>query len=150
MGTVARKKRNLTNDEFISNFFTEQFKIKEPTYSEGTKLDMESVVASLLSSTPGEPSKEILEKCSQLLAQQRTLEDTRARRRLEKWATRVISWYLIVVCALILLNGGSFIFFFAGFITDQIMAVILSTTTVNIIGLGLIVLKGHFRIQKNK
>ena len=31
-----------------------------------------------------------------------------------------------------------------GFITDTVMTVILSTTTINIIGLGVIVLKGHF------
>ena len=50
---------------------------------------------------------------------------------------------------MVLLNGMSQIvwpehFDKHGFITDTVMTVILSTTTINIIGLGVIVLKGHF------
>ena len=118
----------------------------------------------LISSIPDNPNSELLNSSGKLLEQQRMLEDTRARRRLEKWATRVIAWYLIFVLMLILANGfvlmthpvemdeminlpgaGSR----KGFISDSIMTIILSTTTINIIGLGLIVLKGHFP-QRNK
>lgn len=36
-----------------------------------------------------------------------------------------------------------------GFMSDTIMGVVLSTTTINVIGLGVIVLKGHYD-NKNK
>lgn len=118
----------------------------------------------LISSIPDNPGSELLNSSGKLLEQQRMLEDTRARRRLEKWATRVIVWYLLAVFILIIVNGLVLIFHPIetneiiypgitnapkGFISDSIMTIILSTTTINIIGLGLIVLKGHFP-QKNK
>lgn len=142
---------------FIKEFFcykSRVIKVKD--------LNLEDTVKNLLESTIGDPTKDILDKCKELLQHQRMLEDTRARRRLEKWATRVISWYLILVCIVLIINGVSsaFIRYFClqrgvaelkdvGFISDTIMIAILSTTTVNIIGLGLIVLQGHFP-HKNK
>lgn len=97
----------------------------------------------------------------ELLISHRKLEDTKARGRLEKWATKLISIYLLIVLGLILLDGGVAIFFpqpirvssfwgveqrvEGGFISDTIMSVLLTTTTINIIGLGIIVLKGHFQ-----
>ena len=36
------------------------------------------------------------------------------------------------------------------FLSDKVLIVLLSTTTVNIIGLGLIVLRGHFGDKRNK
>lgn len=93
-----------------------------------------------------ELSTEMLEISRKLLEQQRILENTHARRRLERWATRVISWYLIVVLVLVVSNGVTAMLAGnkEGFISSGIMAAILSTTTINIIGLGLIVLRGHF------
>lgn len=97
------------------------------------------------------------------MKQQRMLEDTRARRRLERWATKAIAYYLVCVFLLIVVNGvvlilnpietteiigSSGVLVKRGFISDSIMTVILTTTTINIIGLGVIVLKGHF--DKNK
>lgn len=72
-----------------------------------------------------------------------------ARQRLEAWACKTIIIYLVCVLLLVILNGVSRliwpeIFTEQGFISDNVMYVILSTTTVNIIGLGVIVLKGHF------
>lgn len=111
------------------------------------------------------PQSELLSCSENLLKQQRMLEDTRARRRLEKWATKVIVFYLLFVFLLILLNGIVLVYHpietietfgkstavvKRGFISDSIMTVILSTTTINIIGLGIIVLKGHFDKDKNK
>ena len=46
--------------------------------------------------------------------------------------------------------GSSSILVNRGFISDSIMTVILSTTTINIVGLGFIVLKGHFPQEKEK
>lgn len=92
----------------------------------------------------------IVKTTRHLLQQHRTIEDTEARRRLEGWACGTIIIYLIVVLCLVILNGLSRIiwpdiFTECGFISDSVMYVILSTTTVNIIGLGIIVLEGHFR-----
>lgn len=72
-----------------------------------------------------------------------------ARQRLEAWACKTIIIHLVCVLLLVILNGVSRliwpkIFTEQGFISDNVMYVILSTTTVNIIGLGVIVLKGHF------
>lgn len=91
----------------------------------------------------------ILEASRKLLGQQRTMDNTKARRRLEGWARKVIIWYLGLVGVLVVLNGVSRIiwpdiFKGQGFISDTVMTVILSTTTINIIGLGVIVLRGHF------
>lgn len=97
-------------------------------------------------------SNELLQSTKELLRQQRMLEDTHARRRLERWATRVISWYLIIVLILVILNGVISVKYDidGGFISAGIMTVILTTTTINIIGLGLIVLKGHFHPKEKE
>lgn len=132
------------------------------------ELNLEDVVRNLISPFAEEPSMpipdETLNKCQELLRHQRTLEDTRARRRLERWATSVIGLYLTLVFCLIVANGvvlmntpidtieligKSNTIVKRGFISDSVMSVILTTTTINIIGLGVIVLKGHFN-QKQK
>lgn len=97
----------------------------------------------------------ILDTSRKLLVQQRIMDDTKARRRLEKWARNIILCYLIIVFVLVVLNGVSQIiwndiFKNHGFISDTVMTVILSTTTVNIIGLGVIVLRGHFPSYGNE
>lgn len=75
----------------------------------------------------------------------RVHENTKARRRLERWASRVIVCYLIIVLTVVMLNYGMMMpFSFRLNIPDQIVLAILTTTTINIIGLGLIVLRGHF------
>lgn len=86
----------------------------------------------------------------------RVHENTKARRRLEKWASIVIVTYLIVVLIIVLMNyinidyGECWINRVTIEIPDKIMFTILSTTTINIIGLGLIVLRGHFPSKDNK
>lgn len=96
---------------------------------------------------------DLLEQSRQLIEQQRELENTKARNRLERWATRTITYYLLIVLLLIFSNGvASYCFprcapnssVTQGFISDTIMSVILTTTTINIIGLGVIILRGHF------
>lgn len=82
------------------------------------------------------------------MIQQRIMDDTKARRRLERWARNTIVAYLAAVFLLVIMNGAWIIwndvFTDHGFISDTAMTVILSTTTINIIGLEVIVLKGHF------
>ncbi|MBQ8223979.1 MAG: hypothetical protein IJZ86_01250 [Bacteroides sp.] len=82
----------------------------------------------------------------------RVFENTKARQRLERWASRVIVFYLLIVLCIVLANYVSvenvgslgFINRIKIDIPENIMFTILSTTTINIIGLGLIVLRGHF------
>lgn len=106
-----------------------------------------STAQELISNGTSDPF--IIETSRKLLVQQRIMDDTKARRRLEKWAKRVIISYLAFVGTLVLLNGLSqfiepWMSLAHGFISDTVMTVILSTTTINIIGLGVIVLRGHF------
>ena len=91
----------------------------------------------------------------------RLFENTKARQRLERWASRVIVFYLLIVLWIVLANYISITYsgclaFMNNImveIPDKIMFTILSTTTINIIGLGLIVLRGHFlskdQVEKN-
>lgn len=114
------------------------------------------IAEQLISTLPDNKSDEVAIKTThELLSQHRTIEDTEARRRLERWACWTIVIYLISVFFLIILNGLSRLFWpnifkEEGFISDTVMYVILSTTTVNIIGLGLIVLRGHFLANEGK
>lgn len=141
----------------IRNFFLGEKKPKKNLNK------FSDIAETLISTIPDDPNEELLIASGKLLEQQRILEDTRARRRLERWATRTIVCYLFAVFLLIIVNGIVLIkcptetveflgksqsVVRRGFITDSIMTVILSTTTINIIGLGVIVLKGHF--DKNK
>lgn len=149
--------------QYVKRYFS--YKPKPPR-----ELNLEDMVGNLL--TPLSESgtaipEEILDKCKELLQHQRTLEDTRARKRLEHWATKVISYYLITVFIILLLSGFASVINvmlcqFCGidskfivspdsiFLSDKVLVVLLSTTTINIIGLGLIVLRGHFGDKKEK
>lgn len=101
---------------------------------------------------PGNLNDSVLQKSKDLTKLHRIHENTKARRRLEKWASRVIVIYLLIVLFLVLGNyisisyTGSLSFMnkISINIPKPVMITILSTTTVNIIGLGLIVLRGHF------
>lgn len=105
-----------------------------------------------------EKKESVVRTSMALLEAHRTVEDTHARRRLEAWARKVIICYLATVMALVVANGASRIFWpeifvESGFISDSVMYAILTTTTANILGLGFIVLRGHFpskdKAQKN-
>nr|DAV03565.1 MAG TPA: hypothetical protein [Caudoviricetes sp.]DAZ04572.1 MAG TPA: hypothetical protein [Caudoviricetes sp.] len=149
--------------QYIKRFFS--YKPKP-----SRELNLEDTVGNLLSpfSESGATiPEEILNKCKELLQHQRMLEDTRARRRLEHWATKIISYYLIIVFIILLLSGFASVINimlcqFCGidskfiistdsvFLSDKVLVVLLSTTTINIIGLGLIVLRGHFGNKEDK
>lgn len=113
------------------------------------ELNLLEQVETLLNSTPAdqEPTKELIDKCHHFIKLHRIIENTSARKRLEKWAKRVIVLYLLVVLMLVVFDSIVENTWFE--ISDTVMITILSTTTVNIIGLGLIVLRGHFP-QKDK
>lgn len=113
------------------------------------ELNLLEQVETLINSTPAEqePTEELIDKCHHFIKLHRIIENTNARKRLEKWAKRVIVLYLLVVLMLVVFDSIVENTWFE--ISDTVMITILSTTTVNIIGLGLIVLRGHFP-QKDK
>lgn len=108
------------------------------------ELNLLEQVETLLNSTPAEqePTNELIDKCHHFIKLHRIIENTSARKRLEKWAKRVIVIYLLIVLLLVISDSIVENTWFE--ISDTVMITILSTTTVNIIGLGLIVLRGHF------
>jgi hypothetical protein len=117
-------------------FFSRPFKKKKKD------LNILDQVGSLLSV---DTTTDILDKCEQLIGLHRVVENTRARRRLERWSLRVIVCYLLIVFCIVVLSYCSTDWMKPVLkIPEPIMITILSTTTINIIGLGLIVLRGHF------
>ena len=109
------------------------------------KLDFVGMSDNLLQSS-GFPTTENVELVKQMLILHRQLENTKARKRLEKWCKRVISIYLIVVGLFVGFTYSRTYFYFD--VPDGVMIAILTTTTVNIIGLVAIVLRGHFDHEK--
>lgn len=111
-------------------------------------IDLLKIAGSLLSSCT---SDENIAKAKELAELHRLVENTKARRRLEKWSLKVISVYLLVVLFIVLLNYTELCCLKSVIvIPESIMIAILTTTTVNIIGLGLIVLRGHFLANSDK
>lgn len=107
-------------------------------YKKGKRdLDVLEIAQGLLES---EQTSDNIDKSKELVRLHRIIENTRARRRLESWSLNVIVVYLLVVLVLVVCSYG----FGLVIMPSQIMIAILTTTTVNIIGLGLIVLRGHF------
>lgn len=74
-------------------------------------------------------------------------DDTGHRACLVDWIKALIPMYLILVFFLLLLNGFTTLPFF---LSDAVLIAILSTTTVNVIGLAVIVLKGLFNVRINQ
>lgn len=124
--------------EWIKSFFREPF--KEPK----KELDILYNASSILDS---EPTDDNIAKCKELVFLHREIENTKARRRLEKWSLRVIATYLVTVLLVVVASYKEISLLGISLkldVPDSVMITILSTTTVNIIGLGLIVLRGHF------
>lgn len=128
---------------WIRFFFSAPFKEKKKD------INILDTVSSLLES---ETTPENLDKCKELVHLHRIVENTKARRRLEKWSLRVIAIYLFIVLTIVICNYIA-VPLLSGYmdihVTEPIMITILSTTTINIIGLGLIVLRGHFLANDN-
>lgn len=143
-----KKGENLTAKHFgyhiidaIRQFFSSPFK------KEKRELNVLDSIQTLLES---EPTDENINKCQELSKLHRMVENTKARRRLEKWSLRVIAWYLIIVFIIVMLCYTNIKWLHIIEVPWKIMITILSTTTVNIIGLGLIVLRGHFLANEDK
>lgn len=120
----------------VKRFFSSPIKEKQ------TELNVLNIVSDILSNKHDDSS---INQSQELVKLHRVIENTKARKRLETWSSRVIVIYLIIVLILVVTN-----YLYTGWfdvvmdIPENVMIAILTTTTVNIIGLGLIVLRGHF------
>ena len=68
-------------------------------------------------------------------------EDTNSRKNLAYWAATVVSIYLFTVLMMLLFNDS-----YIG-LSDQVLSILLGTTTLNVLGLMYIVLKGYFKVK---
>lgn len=115
---------------------------RNPYPKEKKELDLLDVVDLLIST--GDPEN-VADSCKQYVDLHRIVENTRARRRLEKWVTRLISSYLFFVFAFIVAA-----YMFGWKISGSVIVTLLSTTTINIVALGLILVRGLFHQRDDK
>ena len=115
---------------------------RNPYPKEKKEFDLLDVVDLLIST--GDPEN-VADSCKQYVDLHRIVENTRARSRLEKWVTRLISLYLFFVFAFIVASYS-----FEWKISGGIIVTLLSTTTINIVALGLILVRGLFHQRDDK
>lgn len=142
--TVGEDKK--TSEKRIDGYFINARPIKSIFLSSKKEVKEElnvlDIVRDILSNKQDDKS---INQSQELVKLHRVIENTKARKRLETWSLRVIVVYLITVLILVVSN-----YLYTGWfdavmdIPENVMIAILTTTTVNIIGLGLIVLRGHF------
>lgn len=72
---------------------------------------------------------------------QRYSQDTQSRKKLAYWAATVVSIYLLFVLVILVLNNNIIC------LSDTVLSVLLGTTTLNVLGLMYIVLKGYFNVN---
>lgn len=112
------------------------FLFKNPTKKPKRELNLLEQVEVLINT--GEANI-VIEYCEKYIYLHRIVENTRARRRLERWITRLISYYLLIVLILI---TTSYILMWN--LHLGVIITILSTTTINIVALGYILVRGLF------
>lgn len=141
--TVESEKKSTNDKKFEFEITTPFFSIsKGKSKRNNDELNVLDIVKDIL--TNKQDSKSI-NQSQELVKLHRVIENTKARKRLETWSLKVIVVYLVIVLLLVLSN-----YLYTGWfdatmdIPENVMIAILTTTTVNIIGLGLIVLRGHF------
>ena len=112
------------------------FLFKNPTKKPKRELNLLEQVEVLINT--GEANI-VIEYCEKYIYLHRIVENTRARRRLERWITRLISIYLLMVLILIAVS-----YIFRWNLHSGVIITILSTTTINIVALGYILVRGLF------
>lgn len=75
------------------------------------------------------------------LTQKRYEQDTRWRSRLSRWVIIIDSAWLCAIIVILWFNDGCFK------LSDNVLMVLLGTTTINVLGLAHIILKGLFRAE---
>ena len=71
--------------------------------------------------------------------------DTKHRENLINWTKKIVSLWLIFVCFLLILNN-----FLNVKLDSSVLITLLGTTTLNILGLPFIILRGLFQDNKSK
>jgi len=80
------------------------------------------------------------------LENERYNSDTKDRKWLAKWTAWVVTIWLLLVISILYFNNNVFCLL----LSDSVLIALLGTTTLNVLGLSFIVLKGHFNSsQKN-
>lgn len=97
--------------------------------------------------------EENINATKEFLKLHRLMENTKARRRLERWAVRLTCSYLVTVALIVICNAMKISIFIGGkehtlSLSDGIIITLLSTTTVNVLGLAVIMMKGMFPTGK--
>lgn len=72
-------------------------------------------------------------------------QDTRYRKYLANWVMLIVPCWLLAVVAIVFLQGFSIIK-----LDNEVMITLLATTTLNVLGLAYIVLKGIYPESKEK
>lgn len=78
------------------------------------------------------------------LENERFKSDTKDRKWLAKWTAYVVSIWLGLVLLILFSNN-----FFSLNLSDTVLVALLGTTTLNVLGLSFIVLKGHFQSSQS-
>lgn len=76
------------------------------------------------------------------LRNKRYSSDTTDRKWLAVWTAITVSMWLIAVIGILICNISKF------HLSDTVLSVLLGTTTLNVLGLSYIVLRGHFQSTK--
>ncbi len=97
---------------------------KEPNGTEGGDTDIDS------GDLRSQLNQKILERYQ---------SDTHDRRWLAKWTAIVVSIWLLLVYGILVLNDSHV------HLSETVLITLISTTTLNVIGLPLVVLRGHFK-----
>lgn len=71
--------------------------------------------------------------------------DIEDRKWLAKWSAYVVSGWLIFVIIILVTNN-----YYSLYLSDAVLITLLGTTTLNILGLSFIVLRGHFSSSQKK
>lgn len=74
------------------------------------------------------------------LENERYNSDTKDRKWLAKWTAWVVSLWLLLVILILYFNNNVLCLL----LSDAVLIALLGTTTLNVLGLSFIVLKGHF------
>ncbi len=78
------------------------------------------------------------------LKEARYASDTNDRKWLAQWSATIVSVWLFFVFIILLKNSSSI------HLSDTVLNVLLGTTTLNVLGLSFIVLRGHFNSTEHK
>jgi len=94
--------------------------------------------------SPSDPDSVDIGKQLALYKAQRYFSDTEDRKWLAQWSAAVVSIWLGFVAIVLISNNNCL------HLTEGVLITLLGTTTLNILGLSFIVLRGHFDSDKEK